>query len=144
MTDVTMKRKVMVLGNELSRCMPRSKAFVAAWKVIKAGGLTLAVKGTSYGSRQEALRRLNKYNPAQIKTVLVPEPENPVDSGAIAVMVFIQGGKGMFTLGYISAKETAVVRALPHQFLNLNIVSGTWYSRGREFVTYGARVTIRQ
>jgi hypothetical protein len=50
-----------------------------AWAIVKAGGLELAVKGVSFGNRQEALKRLAKYSPDQIKAVLVPEPENPAD-----------------------------------------------------------------
>ena len=59
MTNREMKAKVMSLGNRLAtRGQDRSAAFVRAWVTVKAGGLELAVKGTSFGSRQEALRRL--------------------------------------------------------------------------------------
>jgi hypothetical protein len=56
-----LKRKVMSLGNRLASGMDRSAAFIQAWAIVKAGGLELAVKGVSFGSRQAALRRLAAY-----------------------------------------------------------------------------------
>jgi hypothetical protein len=57
-----LKSKVMSLGNRLAPRMDgdRKAAFVQAWRIVKAGGLELAVKGVSFGSRQEALRRLGR------------------------------------------------------------------------------------
>jgi hypothetical protein len=60
----------MTLGNKLApRMGERRAAFVQAWIIVKAGGLEVAVRGVSFGNRQEALRRLadasfvrNKYN----------------------------------------------------------------------------------
>jgi hypothetical protein len=73
----------------------RKAAFVEAWAIVKAGGLELAVKGVSFGNRQETLRRLAVHNPADIRAVLVPEPANPVDPGAVAVMVRAFSGWAM-------------------------------------------------
>ncbi|GHU81789.1 hypothetical protein FACS189468_5050 [Spirochaetia bacterium] len=85
----------------------RKAAFVQAWIIVKAGGLTLPVRGVSFGNRQEALRRLARYNPADVRAVLVPEPSNPVDPAAVAVMVGVQGGRGLYRLGYVLAANTA-------------------------------------
>jgi hypothetical protein len=71
---------------------------VEAWAIVKAGGLELAVRDVSFGNQQEALRRLAAYNPAQVKAVLVPEPENLADPSAVVVMVGVQGGRGLFRL----------------------------------------------
>jgi hypothetical protein len=52
--------KVMTLGNRLAAKdagLSRHDAFVQAWAIVKAGGLTLPVKGVTQGTRQEALRR---------------------------------------------------------------------------------------
>jgi hypothetical protein len=114
MTNTELKSKVMSLGNRLAPRMDgnKSAAFVKAWAICKAGGLELAVKGTSFGNRQEALKRLARYSQDQVRAFLVPEPENPVDKNAIAVMCGIQNGKGLFKLGYVPRDMAAVVTAL--------------------------------
>jgi hypothetical protein len=91
---------------------------------VKAGGLEMAVKGVSFGSRQEALRRLAAYEPAQIRAVLVPEPSNPVDRAAVAVMVGVQNGKGLYRLGYVPANMAAVVSVMRGQFPALRVLDG--------------------
>jgi hypothetical protein len=93
------KSTVCRIANRISRDIPRHEAFVQAWAIVKAGTLELSVRGVSFGNRQEALRRLAAYNPAQVRAVLVPEPANPVDPAAVAVMVGVQGGKGLYRLG---------------------------------------------
>jgi hypothetical protein len=86
----------------------------------------VAVRGVSFGNRQEATRRLARYNPAQVRAVLVPEPENPVDPRAVAVMVGVQGGRRLFRLGYIPRTLAPVVTALDGQLPALRVVSGSW------------------
>ena len=89
MKNSEMKSKVVVLGNRLTPRMGgnKSAAFVKAWAIVKAGGLELAIKDTSFGNRQEALKRLTAYAPDQVMAVLVPEPTNMADPAAVAVMV---------------------------------------------------------
>ncbi|GHV75549.1 hypothetical protein AGMMS49942_03700 [Spirochaetia bacterium] len=129
-----MKSKVMVLGNKLApKVGNRRDAFVQAWIIVKAGGLTLPVRGVLQGSRQEALRRLARYNPSEVRAVLVPEPSNPVDPAAVAVMVGVQGGCGLYRLGYVPAANTAAVSVLARQLPALNVVG---------FDTLGARITL--
>ena len=50
---MNLKSKVMTLGNRLSSRMNRRDAFIQAWIIVKAGGLELAVKGVTFGNRQE-------------------------------------------------------------------------------------------
>jgi hypothetical protein len=101
MTNSELKAKMMTLGNKLApRMGDRRAAFVQAWIIVKAGGLEVATRGVSFGNRQEALRRLAAYAPEQVRAVLVPEPSNPADPAAVAVMVGVQGGKGLYRLGY--------------------------------------------
>ena len=140
MTNREMKSKVLSLGNRLSSRMDRREAFVKAWAIVKAGGLELAVKGVSFGNRQEALKRLASYAPDQIKAVLVPEPSNPADPAAVAVMVGVQGGRGLYRLGYVPANMAAVASVLGAKLPALHIVSGTW--GWAEKTTYGARVAL--
>jgi hypothetical protein len=140
MTNREMKSKAMGLGNRLSSRMDRHEAFVKAWAIVKAGGLELAVKGTSFGNRQEALKRLSGYAPDQVRAVLVPEPTNPVDPAAVAVMVGVQGGKGLYRLGYVPANMAAVVSALGAKLPALRVVSCTWGWASK--TTFGARVAL--
>jgi hypothetical protein len=120
--------------------MDRKVAFVEAWAIVKAGGLEVAVRGVSFGNRQEALRRLVVHNPADIRAVLVPEPSNPVDPGAVAVMVGVQGGKGLYRLVYVPWNMAPVEAALAGQFPALRVVSGTWGRANK--TTFGARLAL--
>jgi hypothetical protein len=131
MTNSELKSKVMTLGNKLAPRMggDRKAAFVEAWAIVKAGGLELAVRGVSFGNRQEALRRLAAYNPAQVRAVLVPEPSNPRDPAAVAVMVGVNGGRGLYRLGYVPRTLAPVVAVLRVQLPRLRLVEGE-HSRG--------------
>jgi hypothetical protein len=134
MTNSELKSKVMTLGNKLApRMGDRKAAFVEAWAIVKAGGLELAVRGVSFGNRQEALRRLSGYAPEQVKAVLVPEPFNQADPAAVAVMVGVNGGKSLYRLGYVPRTMVPVVAALRGQLPRLRLVEGE-YSRGARLV----------
>jgi hypothetical protein len=130
-----MKSKVMTLGNKLAPRMggDRKAAFVEAWAIVKAGGLVLPVRGVSFGNRQEALRRLASYRPQDVRAVLVPEPSSPRDPAAVAVMVGIQGGPGLYRLGYLPAAMAPVAAVLGRQLPRLVVMNGT---------TRGARITL--
>jgi hypothetical protein len=142
MTNSELKSKVMTLGNKLAPRMggDRKAAFVEVWAVVKKGGLELAVRGVSFGNRQEALRRLAGYAPEQVRAVLVPEPSNPADPRAVAVMVGVNGGKGLFRLGYVPRNMAPVVSALGGQLPALRVVSGAWGWANK--TTFGARVAL--
>jgi hypothetical protein len=118
----------------------KSAAFVKAWQIVKAGGLELAVRGVSFGNRQEALRRLAAYAPDQRRAFIVPEPENPVDSAALAVMVGVQGGKGLYRLGYVPRTMVPVAAVLGGKRAAVRVVSSEWGWSGK--TTYGARVAL--
>jgi hypothetical protein len=135
MNNKELKSKAMTLGNRLTPRMGgnRKAAFVEAWAIVKAGGLVLAVRGVSFGNRQEALKRLAVYKPADIRAFLAPEPENPVDPAAVAVMVGVQGGKGLFRLGYVPRTMAAAVQAMPRRLPRIRVVTGD---------VYGARVAL--
>jgi hypothetical protein len=142
MTNSELKSKVMTLGNKLAPRMggDRKAAFVQAWVIVKAGGLELAVRGVSFGNRQEALRRLAQYAPEQVRAVLVPEPENPADPAAVAVLVGVNGGKGLYRLGYVPRNMAPVAAALGGQLPALRVVSGfrDWANK----TTFGARLAL--
>jgi hypothetical protein len=126
MTNRELKSKVVTLGNKLVPRMggDRKAAFVQAWAIVKAGGLTLRVRGVSFGNRQEALRRLAAYAPDRVRAFIVPEPENPVDPAALAVMVGVQGGKGLYRLGYVPRMLAPVLAAMRGRPAAVRVVSG--------------------
>ena len=127
------RSRVVSLGNRLALTMSRRDAFIQAWAVIKAGGLELAVKGVTFGNRQEALRRLATYAPEQVRAFIVPEPTNPVDTHAVAVMVGVQGGKGLYRLGYVPRTAAPVVAAMLGKLPTLRVLDGD---------IRGARITL--
>jgi hypothetical protein len=125
MTNTELKSKVMTLGNKLApRMGDRHDAFVEAWAIVKAGTVELAVRGVSFGTRQEALRRLARYNPADVRTLLVPEPSNPADPAAVAVMVGVQGGRGLYRLGYVPRTLAPVAAVLRGRLPTLRLLDG--------------------
>jgi hypothetical protein len=142
MTNSELKSKVMTLGNKLAPRMggDRRAAFVEAWAIVKAGGLELAVKGVSFGNRQEALKRLAGYAPEQVRAVLAPEPENQADPAAVAVMVGVNGGKGRYRLGYVPWNLAPVAAVLGGRLPAFRVVCGTWGWANK--TTFGARVSL--
>ena len=117
--------RVCSIANRLaSETGSRSAAFVQAWAIVKGGGVEMAVKGVSFGRRQEALRRLAGYDPSVVKAFLVPEAGNPADSQAVAILVMVQGGRGAYRIGYVPREQTALVRALRNNRPSIRVVTG--------------------
>jgi hypothetical protein len=112
MNNNELKSKVFSLANRLSSRMDRSAAFARAWAIVKAGTVELSVRGVSFGNRQEALRRLATYSPADVRAFIVPEPENKMDSRAAAVMVGVQNGKGLYCMGYLPREYAPAAASL--------------------------------
>jgi len=111
--DRELKVKAMGLGNRLSARMGRSEAFIAAWKIVKNGGIELSVKGASFGLRQEALRRLaTKYAADQIRAFIAVEKDNPADDRACAVYAGVQNGKGLYRIGYLPRQYAPMARSV--------------------------------
>jgi hypothetical protein len=133
MTSRELKSKVCRIANRIGREVSRGAAFREAWRIVKAGGLTMQVKGVSFGNRQEALHRLAGYAPDAVRAFIVPEPENPADPAALAVMVGVQEGRGLYRLGYVPRQETAAARALHGRLPRFSVIGGD---------IYGARVTL--
>ena len=92
--------------------MTRKEAFIKAWQICKAGNIEIAVNGVTFENKQEVFKRLAKYDPSQIKAFLVSEPDNQYDQNAIAVMIGVQNGKGLYRLGYIPRTITKTVKAI--------------------------------
>jgi hypothetical protein len=101
MENREIKAKVFKMANRMAERMGRREAFVKAWATVKAGGCEVSLKGVTFGSRQEALKRLARYSPELVRAFIVPEPENKFDGKAAAVWVGIQNGFGLYCLGYL-------------------------------------------
>jgi hypothetical protein len=128
-----MKSKILALGNRLAKTMDRHAAFVRAWQIVKTGSVEIRVAGVTFGNRQTALRRLAAYRPSQVRAYLAPEPENPRDRNAVAVMVGVHGGKGFFKLGYVPSAQTGMAKALIGRQPRVRVLTGD---------IYGARLAI--
>jgi len=139
------KSKIFSLANKLTATNggDKSAAFTQAWAIYKAGGLELQIKGVTFGRRQEALKRLTTYKPEQIRAVIVPEPENKKDPAALAVMVGVQNGRGLFKIGYVPAEQTALLSAMRGviHFPAFRVICGTWGKYNSQ-KTYGGRLAL--
>jgi len=129
----TVAAKVCSIANRIPRSTSRKEAFAKAWSIVRNGGLELPVTGVSFGSRQEAIAKLATYDPKEIIALLVPEPDCKHDPNAIAVKVMVNGGKGIYTLGYVPGTDTRVVRAFLVRVPELRLVDGE---------TKGARIRL--
>jgi hypothetical protein len=86
--------------------------------------IEVRVAGVSFGNRQKALERLTYYAPEEILVVLVPEPENPYDSDAIAVQVLVAGAEKPYCLGYIPRTDTQKIKPFVWKIPELKIHQG--------------------
>ena len=121
------RARVFAAGNRLAVRMDRKEAFERAWAMVLSGSVELPLRGVLQGSRQEALRRLNTYDPAMVHVFIAPETENPVDSKAARVMVLVQGTRAAYTLGYLPreyAPAAASLRAASIRVLDGDIRGG--------------------
>jgi hypothetical protein len=126
---------VCKIANNLSRELGRSNAFKKSWNIVKSGAVSLSVAGVTFGNRQEALKRLARYDANNVWTFLVPEPSNPYDQHAVSVMVGVQNGRGLYRLGYIPRSHTGIIRALPQSVkYPIKILQGDIYG-AKIFVT---------
>jgi hypothetical protein len=114
--------KVCSLANRLSADMDRKSAFKEAWRIVKVGGAKFSVSGVTFGRRQDALRRLARYEPKDIHAVLVPEPGNRFDPEAVSVRVLVQGSPAPYTLGYVPASQTQLAKVLLGRVPCLSII----------------------
>ena len=125
--------KVCGIANRIPRDVPRKEAFAAAWSIVRNGGIEIALAGVSFGSRQEAIAKLATYDPKDVIALLVPEPDCKHDPDAIAVKVMVNGGKGIYTLGYVPRADAKVARAFLGAVPELRLVGGE---------TKGARIRL--
>lgn len=101
MTTKSTKSTVMKLANALyyRKGLSRSQALKTAWKMVKQAEFSTKVVGVSFGLRQTALLRLQKYNLERVAINMIRE-NLLEDSNAISIVVTVEG-KGSFRIGYL-------------------------------------------
>ncbi|GHT73056.1 hypothetical protein FACS1894124_0830 [Spirochaetia bacterium] len=119
-----MRARVFAVGNKIAaESGTRTGAFKAAWQLVR-DGLEVKVAGTSFGRRPVALARLSRYHQDAIRAVAVAEPGNTYDPHAVAILVGVNGGKGLYKIGYCPASIAPVVAAL-HTLPSAAVVGDT-------------------
>lgn len=58
-------------------------------------------RGTTFGNRQDVLRRLNRYSPSDIGLYFEREPNNEFDTNAIKIVAVVRN-HGSAIVGYVS------------------------------------------
>ena len=73
------------------------------WKTVrfKSDFIYTKVRGTTFGDRQDTLRKLALFESKNVGLRLIRQPENPYDHNAIVVVASIQGVEER-DVGYIS------------------------------------------
>ncbi len=106
------RKRVMTIANKLKKTgSSLSESLKLAWHLIKKQTLSLNVKGTSFGKRQQALSHLTHYSKDKIEVHLVREPKNSFDADAVVVIIRVVG-KGSYKFGYISKNISKVISIL--------------------------------
>jgi hypothetical protein len=114
MTEITKKRKVVTtFANRFyGTIKDRPCAFEKAWEIVKDDRpLGSRVAGVSFGNRQRALIKLEKYEPDSIAVTLTREADNKHDTNAIKVLVNIQN-RDKYHLGYLPGKMASLLAPL--------------------------------
>lgn len=73
------------------------------WKTVrfKADFIYTKVRGTTFGDRQDTLRKLSLFEPKNIELKLLRQADNPYDHNAVLVVASIQGVEEK-DVGYLS------------------------------------------
>lgn len=137
------RRKVMQIANRLvGQGRARAEAMVTAWKIMRYRALRAKINGTSFDNRQNVLRLLCKYNPADIAVKLVRDRLNAFDRNAIAVTAAVKG-KVSAVIGYFPKAVASVIAALMDKGINVNADTLSIVGGYGELESYGARINIR-
>ncbi len=88
MASITKIRKeVATLANRLNRKLhDLSAAFRRAWEIVKGREVVSKVASVTYGNRQRALGRLERYAAHAVNVTLEREAGNAYDANAVKVM----------------------------------------------------------
>ena len=143
MNQITKIRKqVATIANRINRKIKDlSAAFRQAWQIVKGRELISKVSGVTFGNRQAALKKLDKYNAADVNVTLEREVTNAYDQNAVKVNVHVGSGAS-YHLGYIPKDLAAVVAPILDKGIELiaRFKSVTGGIIGK--MNYGALITV--
>lgn len=136
------RKEVATLANRINKKInDLSAAFRRAWQIVKGRQLIARISGVTYGTRQKALRKLEKYDAGAIGVTLERESNNAYDCNAIKVLVHVGAG-AQYHLGFIPKDLAVLLAPLLDKGIELTAhfrtVTGGYGSRD----TYGALIAI--
>ncbi len=143
MNQITKIRKsVTTIANRINgKIHDLAAAFRRAWQIVKGRELISKISGVTYGTRQRALQRLEKYNRGIVSIALEREAGNEYDANAVKVMVSVGSGN-KYHLGFIPHDIAALLAPLMDKGVELAAkfkgVTGGYESRE----TRGALIAI--
>ena len=136
------RKQVTTLANKINQKVKNlSISFKRAWQIIKGRELISKVSGVTFGTRQRALRKLEKYSAGMINVTLEREANNAYDVNAIKVLVHVGSGD-KYHLGFLPKDLAALLASILDKGIELvtrfKAVTGGFEDREN----YGALITI--
>ena len=136
------RKQVTSIANRINKKINNlSAAFRRAWQIVKGRELISRISGVTYGTRQRALRKLEKYNAGMINVTLQHEADNAYDVNAIRVLVNVGSG-AQYHLGFLPKDLASLLAPILDKGIELvtrfKSVTGGYADRD----TYGALITI--
>ena len=136
------RKQVTSIANRINKKINNlSAAFRRAWQIVKGRELISKVSGVTFGTRQRALRKLEKYNADMINIALEREANNAYDVNAIKVLVHVGSGD-KYHLGFLPKDLAALLASILDKGIELvtrfKAVTGGFEDREN----YGALITI--
>ena len=136
------RKQVTSMANRINKKINNlSAAFRRAWQIVKGRELISKVSGITFGTRQRALRKLEKYSAGMINVAFEREANNAYDVNAIKVMVHVGSGD-KYHLGFLPKDLAALLAPIMDKGIELvtrfKAVTGGF--EGRE--NYGALIAI--
>jgi len=137
------RKEVATIANRINKKInDLSAAFRRAWQIVKGRQLISKVSGVTFGTRQKALKKLEKYDTGVVNVALERDEANTYDVNAIKVMVHVGSGD-MYHLGFLPKDLAATLAPLLDKGIELTTIfrGVTGGYEGRE--TYGALICVQ-
>jgi len=136
------RKQVTSIANRINKKINNlSAAFRRAWQIVKGREFISKVSGVTFGTRQRALRKLEKYSAGMINVTLEREANNAYDVNAIKVLVHVGSGD-KYHLGFLPKDLAALLASILDKGIELvtrfKAVTGGFEDREN----YGALITI--
>lgn len=130
-------------GSQKCQGYIRANAMATAWKLVRYRALKAKVSGTSFDNRQNVLRLLCKYNPAEITVKLVRDRLNAFDSNAVAVTAAVKDKVSAVVIGYLPKAVACVIAALMDKGISVHADTLSIVGGMNELENYGARIHVK-